>query len=352
MNALKGRVSEKLSGLFAPSPGSSPPPSPSPQSSDHGNQPQARPSSQERKSLSSYFSYFVPTSRLDGLRSKKCEQDVELYQSLPAECNDEKPRWQDVSSEGLEFTLDKSKATADGHENSKKCASVCENGKSLSTKEEDEGSTSSSDLFEEATDKHCSDKPLQNLVDNSVFISPDLYEFLHSCLPNLVKGRQWVLLYSTLRHGISLRTLIRKSADLSGPCLLIVGDMQGAVFGGMLECPLKPTAKRKYQGTNQTFVFTTLYGQPRLFRPTGANRYYYICMNDSLALGGGGNFALSLDGDLLSGTSGPCETFGSLCLAHNPEFELKNVELWGFTHSSYYTTRPEVATRPARAALV
>lgn len=30
----------------------------------------------------------------------------------------------------------------------------------------------------------------------------------------------------------------------------------------------------------------------------GANRYYYMCLNDLLALGGGGNFALSLDGDL------------------------------------------------------
>ncbi|XP_030463942.1 uncharacterized protein LOC115683540 [Syzygium oleosum] len=339
MNALKERVSEKLSRLFVDSPDSSSSPSPSLKFSDHSNLSQARLSSKEGKSFSSYFSYLVPTSRFDGLRSKKCEQDVELYQSLPAECNEEKPEWQDVSSEGfVEFTLDKSKATADSRENSKKCASVCGNGKSLSTKEEDEGSTSGSDLFEEATDKHNSDKPLQNLMDNSVFISPDLYEFLHSSLPNLVKHRQWVLLYSTLRHGISLRTLIRKSADLSGPCLLIVADMQGAVFGGILECPLKPTAKRKYQGTNQTFVFTTLYGQPRLFRPTGANRYYYICMNDSLALGGGGNFALSLDGDLLSGTSGPCETFGNSCLAHNPEFELKNVELWGFTHSSRYTT--------------
>ncbi|KAI6693679.1 hypothetical protein NL676_021389 [Syzygium grande] len=320
MNALKERVSEKLSRLFVDSPDSSSSPSPSLKFSDHSNLTQARLSSKEGKSFSSYFSSLIPTSRFDGLRSKKCKQDVELYQSLPAECNEEKPEWQDVSSEGfVEFTLDKSKATADSRENSKKCASVCENGKSLSTKEEDEGSTSGSDLFEEATDKHSSDKPLQNLMDNSVFISPDLYEFLHSSLPNLVKHRQWVLLYSTLRHGISLRTLIRKSADLSGPCLLTVADMQGAV-------------------TSQTFVFTTLYGQPRSFRPTGANRYYYICMNDSLALGGGGNFALSLDGDLLSGTSGPCETFGNSCLAHNPEFELKNVELWGFTHSSRYTT--------------
>lgn len=338
MNTLKERVSEKLSRLFADSPDPSSP-SPSSQFSGHPNQPQARPGNKEGKSLSSYFSYVIPTSRFDGLRSKKCEQDIELYQSLPAECNDERPEWLDASSEGfVEFTLDKSKATVASHENSQKSTSICENEISLNTNGEDEGSTSGSDLFEEATDKHCSDKPLHNLMDDSVFISPDLYEFFHSSLPNLVKGCQWMLLYSTLRHGISLRTLIRKSADLSGPCLLIVGDMQGAVFGGMLECPLKPTAKRKYQGTNQTFVFTTLYGQPRVFRPTGANRYYYICMNDSLALGGGGNFALSLDGDLLSGTSGPCETFGNLCLAHNLEFEVKNVELWGFTHSSHYTT--------------
>ncbi|KAK3016943.1 hypothetical protein RJ639_007570 [Escallonia herrerae] len=52
---------------------------------------------------------------------------------------------------------------------------------------------------------------------------------------------------STVKQGISLRTLIRKSADLSGPCLLMTGDMQGAVFGGLLECPLKPIPKRKYQ---------------------------------------------------------------------------------------------------------
>lgn len=29
----------------------------------------------------------------------------------------------------------------------------------------------------------------------------------------------------------------------------------------------------------------------------------------------------------LSGTSGACDTFGNLCLAHNEDFELKNVEV-------------------------
>ncbi|XP_078429285.1 TLD-domain containing nucleolar protein [Wolffia australiana] len=168
--------------------------------------------------------------------------------------------------------------------------------------------------------------------EDSSFISTPLFEFLESSLPNLVKGCEWVLLYSTLKHGISLRTLLRRSSGLPGPCLLIVGDMEGAVFGGLLEAPVNPTAKRKYQGNCQAFVFTTKYGDPRLFRATGANRYYYLCMEEMLAFGGGGHFALCLDGDLLHGTSGPSDTFGNACLAHNSEFELKNVELWGFTH--------------------
>ncbi|XP_004497807.1 uncharacterized protein [Cicer arietinum] len=176
--------------------------------------------------------------------------------------------------------------------------------------------------------------PPINLIDDSCFISHELNDFFESCLPNIVKGCKRVLLYSTLKDGISLRTLIRKSAQLNGPALLIVGDMQGAVFGGLLDCPLRPTTNPKYQGTYQTFVFTNVYGQPTIFRPTGANRYYYLCSNDSLALGGGGGFALYLDGDLLTGASGPCDTFGNECLAHTPEFELKNVELWGFTHAS------------------
>ncbi|XP_065030645.1 uncharacterized protein LOC135653090 isoform X1 [Musa acuminata AAA Group] len=191
-------------------------------------------------------------------------------------------------------------------------------------------------VLDETSITHDPSEYLSYLTEKSTFMSADLFEFFQSCLPNIVKGCQWVLLYSTWKHGISLRTLLRNSVNHPGPCLLIVGDMQGAVFGGLLDSPLKPTAKRNYQGTSQTFVFTTTYGEPRLFRATGTNRFYYLCLDDMLAFGGGGHFALSLDEDLLHGTSGPCETFGSLCLAHSPEFELKNVELWSFAHSSHY----------------
>ncbi|KAL5542357.1 hypothetical protein UlMin_010067 [Ulmus minor] len=320
MYTLKEKVTGKLSRFFTDSSNPSPP-------LDH--QQQARPYSKEGKSASSYFSNIIPSIGFGRSGQDKHQHEFKPIPSLPV-------RYKGKNLKSREEELDSYVANNAGNEN-KETPTKEEKGEIFYDKSSN-GSRSSSEVYEEVIDQNSPQNPLSNLMDDSVFINPELYEFLFSSLPNIVKGCQWVLLYSTSKHGISLRTLIRKSADLSGPCLLIVGDKQGSVFGGLLECPLKPTPKRKYQGTNQTFVFTTIYGQPRLFRPTGANRYYYICMNDSLALGGGGNFALCLDGDLLNGTSGPCETFGNMCLAHSPEFELKNVELWGFTHASQYIT--------------
>ncbi|THU67229.1 hypothetical protein C4D60_Mb05t22450 [Musa balbisiana] len=192
-----------------------------------------------------------------------------------------------------------------------------------------------SHILDKASTSHDSAEYLCYLTDKSVFMSAILFEFFGSCLPNIVKGCQWILLYRAA-HGNMEYHFTRFCVTVL--TFQIVGDMQGAVFGGFFDGPLKPAPKMKYQGTTQTFVFTTIYGEPRLFRATGANRYYYLCLNDVLAFGGGGSFALSLDEDLLHGISGPCETFGNLCLAHSPEFELKNVELWGFAHSSQYLT--------------
>ncbi|KAL0456923.1 UNVERIFIED_CONTAM: hypothetical protein Slati_1031500 [Sesamum latifolium] len=65
---------------------------------------------------------------------------------------------------------------------------------------------------------HSFSESMPCLRDESLFVSPELYQFLKPSLPNIVKGCQW-----------------------------ITGDMQGAVFGGLLDCPLKPTAVWKYQ---------------------------------------------------------------------------------------------------------
>ncbi|GKC77321.1 inositol transporter 1, partial [Tanacetum coccineum] len=64
----------------------------------------------------------------------------------------------------------------------------------------------------------------------------------------------------------------------------VVGDTKGAVFGGLVEAPLRPSTKKIYLGSNNTFVFTNASGPPVIFRPT--------------ALGGGSHIALYLDSDL------------------------------------------------------
>ncbi|XP_050215860.1 uncharacterized protein LOC126666966 [Mercurialis annua] len=335
MQSIKEKVSNQLSRIFA-------------DSHHHNSSPdnsQARPVSGEGKSYSSYLPFNLPSLNFGGSKVKKQEHDLTPLQSLPVRWGSKGFKHQEEYS--VKYHECNTITDDDYFEN------YCKDGKGSGAVSVSKGtdntsgvnedgesrrSSSDSDVYEETCEQQTPQSSLPDLMEESSFISLGLYEFLQSSLPNLVKGCQWALLYSTLKHGMSLRTLIRKSADLSGPCLLIAGDRQGAVFGGLLECPLKPTPKRKYQGTHQSFVFTTIYGEPRLFRPTGANRYYYMCLNDLLALGGGGNFALSVDGDLLHGTSGACDTYGNACLAHKPEFELKNVELWGFTHSSKYLT--------------
>ncbi|CAA6659855.1 unnamed protein product [Spirodela intermedia] len=177
---------------------------------------------------------------------------------------------------------------------------------------------------------------LPAMSEPSLLLSESFRGDLYASLPAVTQGKHWVLLYSTARHGISLSTLYRRSLLCPGFCLLVVGDQMGAVFGGLLEAPLLPSSKRKYQGTNSTFIFTTLSTPPSIFRPTGANRYFSLCSPDFLAIGGGGHFALYLDGDLLSGSSSTSETFGNPCLAHSEDFQVKEVELWGFVYASKY----------------
>ncbi|XP_052191177.1 uncharacterized protein LOC127800545 isoform X2 [Diospyros lotus] len=180
------------------------------------------------------------------------------------------------------------------------------------------------------------EQDLPEISEPSLLLSEKTRRTLYLALPALVQGRKWVLLYSTWRHGISLATLYRRTMLCPGLSLLVVGDRSGAVFGGLVDGPLRPTNKRKYQGTNNSFVFTSKSGHPVIFWPTGINRYFTLCTTDFLALGGGGHFALYLDGDLLNGSSSASETYGNSCLACSEDFEVKEIELWGFVYASQY----------------
>ncbi|XP_020399058.1 uncharacterized protein [Zea mays] len=174
---------------------------------------------------------------------------------------------------------------------------------------------------------------LPAMSEPSLLLTEMMRAVLYTSLPVLVQGRNWMLVYSTWRHGISLSTLYRRSRLCAGYSLLIVGDRRGAVFGGLVEAPLQPIVKRKYQGTNDCFVFTNVDGCPVICHPTGANNYFTFCSTDYMAMGGGGHFALYLDGDLMTGSSSTSETFNNPCLSHTQEFKIKDVEVHNLLYS-------------------
>ncbi|TKY60283.1 Oxidation resistance protein 1 [Spatholobus suberectus] len=118
---------------------------------------------------------------------------------------------------------------------------------------------------------------LPEISEPSMLVSDGVRNAVYASLPALIHGRKWLLLYSTWKHGISLSTLYRRSMIWPGLSLLVVGDRKGAVFGGLVEAPLRPSNKRKYQGTNNSFVFTNTSGCPVIYRPTGI--YFSLSLN-------------------------------------------------------------------------
>ena len=66
----------------------------------------------------------------------------------------------------------------------------------------------------------------------------------------------------------------------------------------------------------------------------GANSHFQLGFADSIAFGGGGQFAIWLDEAFEYGSSGRCETFGNEPLSASAEFKVSRVEMWGFEYSA------------------
>ena len=72
-----------------------------------------------------------------------------------------------------------------------------------------------------------------------------------SVLPPRHRFAQWSLQYSSAKHGISLQTLYRRAQP--GPCLLLIRDAAGYIFGCFTPMPWRPSPR--YYGTGETSVF-------------------------------------------------------------------------------------------------
>ncbi|KAL6971231.1 hypothetical protein U1Q18_030912 [Sarracenia purpurea var. burkii] len=195
MLSWKDKIREKIPRLFSDSPSSQSP---------LVDQSQARPYSNEGKSLSSIFSFILPSSSFDGLGSNKDRNDIKPIQSSPVKWKSKNLLWQDKPVDGYKECdhqcedKETSKPSGDQKHGSRR-RDESENKEAVNSIEDGDpgsaSSTSSTEIFEDATDRHNVDKSMPYLTEESSFISSELYEFLQSSLPNIVKGCLWVLLY-------------------------------------------------------------------------------------------------------------------------------------------------------------
>ncbi|XP_077127178.1 oxidation resistance protein 1 isoform X1 [Ranitomeya variabilis] len=167
-----------------------------------------------------------------------------------------------------------------------------------------------------------------NLSDPSQLLQVDQIEKLTKHLPPRTIGYPWTLVYSTAKHGMSLKTLYRTMLGLDTPVLLVIKDSDAQIFGALASEPFK--ISDCFYGTGETFLFTFC-PEFKVFKWTGDNMFFIKGDMDALAFGGGGGeFALWLDGDLYHGRSHSCKTFDNDTLSKKEDFIVQDIEIWAF----------------------
>ncbi|XP_026146210.1 nuclear receptor coactivator 7-like isoform X2 [Carassius auratus] len=166
------------------------------------------------------------------------------------------------------------------------------------------------------------------LMDPSALLEDTHIEKLSTRLPARVQGYPWHLVYSTVVHGTSLKTLYRNLMDVDCPVLMVIKDMDNQIFGAFSTHPFR--LSEHYYGTGETFLYSFC-PEIKVYRWMGENSYFVKGNTDSLQIGGGGgHLGLWLDADLYHGTTSKCSTFNNLPLSSKQDFTIQNLEVWSF----------------------
>ncbi|XP_067338354.1 nuclear receptor coactivator 7 isoform X2 [Channa argus] len=169
---------------------------------------------------------------------------------------------------------------------------------------------------------------LPTLSDASDLLQDTHIEKLACRLPARVQGNSWRLAYSTVKHGTSLKTLYRNLADVDGPVLLVIKDMDNQIFGAFSTHPFRMS--EYCYGTGETFLYSFC-PEIKVYRWTGENSYFVKGNTDSLQMGGGGGqLGLWLDAELYRGTTTKCATFNNQPLSAQQDFNIHSLEIWDF----------------------
>ncbi|XP_057678171.1 nuclear receptor coactivator 7 isoform X1 [Corythoichthys intestinalis] len=166
------------------------------------------------------------------------------------------------------------------------------------------------------------------MSDASYLLQDTHLEKLACRLPARVQGYPWRLVYSTVKHGTSLKTLYRNLLDVDNPVLLVIKDLDNQIFGAFSTHPFR--ISEHCYGTGETFLYSFC-PEIQVYRWTGENSYFVKGNIDSLQMGGGGgHLGLWLDAELYRGTTTKCATFNNQPLSSQQDFNIHSLEVWTF----------------------
>ncbi|KYQ99688.1 hypothetical protein DLAC_03627 [Tieghemostelium lacteum] len=164
----------------------------------------------------------------------------------------------------------------------------------------------------------------------STLFKPEDIKPLILYLPHLYQVDDWVLLYKSDLHGISIHTFYDMCKD-KGACLIFIRDKNHQVFGGFISESIQCTSDTSYYGNGQCFLFKLL-PEFDIFLWSKENHCMVQTTENYLSMGGGSNgkYGIWIDKEFKYGTSSKCLTFNSPTLASQEDFEILEIEVWGF----------------------
>ncbi|KAK1330396.1 hypothetical protein QTO34_010585 [Cnephaeus nilssonii] len=163
--------------------------------------------------------------------------------------------------------------------------------------------------------------------------------YVNSHLPR-ERQHRWHLLFSSQLHGHSFAQLCGRVPH-RGPCLLLLEDHDGHVFGGFASCSWE--IKPQFQGDNRCFLFS-ISPSMAVHTCTGYNNHYMYLNHgqqtipNGLGMGGQHNyFGLWIDVDFGKGHSKAkptCTTYNSPQLSAQEDFRFEKMEVWAVGDAS------------------
>lgn len=211
-------------------------------------------------------------------------------------------------------------------------------------------------------------------------ISAEEAQALVHHLPITVASHDWVCLFSNIRHGSSLETLLARCADWE-PTLVIIevawsplprtnetppvgtpggnaaASSEGIVFGGFASGSAWKKMGRSFAGDGRSFIFSFEKGWSRnegggglrVLEWGGTDRCFMTSDEGrGLGMGGGGrsgSFGFFLEADLRRASTGSCKTFGNdedtllTGRTAGEVLEVLGVEVWGFRVGKAVTSK-------------